>query len=101
MADILYREAISGFETPQCVVVEFEAENKKWTDHILKFYIIQNITVTSYHVTTKYSFLLRYMIIPDTLPKLSTCSNQLDGLLIDKPPVVVWTNEITVCHMVR
>jgi len=49
VADVFYEEVICRFGTPDSVVVDRGAENKKWTDLLLKRFNIRKITVTQYH----------------------------------------------------
>jgi hypothetical protein len=48
-ADFLYKEVICWFGTLESLMVEGGAENKKWTDHLLKRYNSRNITVPPYN----------------------------------------------------
>jgi transposase-like protein len=73
VADFFYEEVICRFGTPESVVVDGGAENKKWTDLLLKRYNIRKITVTPYHAAANGVIERGHRPIADALSKLTAC----------------------------
>jgi len=96
VADFFYEQVICPFGTPESVVVDGGAENKKWTDLILKRYNIRNITVTPYHAAANGVIERGHRPITDALSKLTACSDKPKEMWIDHLPAVHWADRITV-----
>jgi hypothetical protein len=96
IADIFYEEVLCRFGTPVSVVLEGGAENKKWTDLLLKRYNIRKITVTPYHAATNGVIERGHRPIADALSKLTACSDEPKEMWINYLPAVLWADRITV-----
>jgi hypothetical protein len=96
VADFFYEEVICRFGTPESVVVDGGAENKKWTDLLLKRYNIRKITVTPYHAAANGVIERGHRPIGDALSKLTACSDEPKEMWIDHLPAVLWADRITV-----
>jgi hypothetical protein len=94
--DFFYEEVICRFGTTESVVVDRWAENKKWTDLILKCYNIRKITITPYHAAADGVIEWGHRLIADALSKLTACSDEAKEILIDHLTAVLWTDRITV-----
>jgi hypothetical protein len=65
------------------VVVDGGAENKKWTDLLLKRYNIRNITITPDHAAANGVIDRGYRPIADALSKLTAGSDEPKDMRID------------------
>ena len=94
VADFFYKEVICSFGTPECVVVEGEAESKKWTDLLCKCYNVQMITVTPYHAAADGVIDPGHRPIADALSKLTGCSYEPKEMWVDHLLAVLWDDRI-------
>jgi len=93
---IIYEEVICRFGTPESVVVDRGAENKKWTDLLLKHYNIWKITITPYDAAADGVIERGHRPIADVVSNLTACSDETKEMWIDHLLAVIWANRITV-----
>ena len=95
VADFFYEEIICRYGMPESVVVDGGAENKKWTDLLLKRYNIRKITITPYHAAANGVVERGHHPIADALSKLTACFGEHKEMWIDHLPAVLWADRIT------
>ena len=83
------------------MVVEGGAENKKWTDLLLKCYNIWRLTVTLYHAAANSVNQQGHRPIADELSNLTACSDEPKKMWIDHLPAVLWADGIIVRRTIR
>jgi len=101
VADFFCEVVISWFRTPDSIVVDGGAENRKSTNLFLKCYNIQKITITPYHAATNGVIEQGHRPIADGLSKLTACSDEPKEMWIDHLPAMLWANSITVRRTIR
>jgi hypothetical protein len=78
------------------VAVHGKADNKNWTDLLLKGYNIRKITVTPYLAAANGAIQRGYRPITDTVSKLTGRSDDANEMWIDYLPAVLWADSITI-----
>jgi len=100
VADVIYKAVIGWVRTPEYMVVDERAANRKWTNFLLlKRYNLRKITETPNHAATKKMIEWGYRQIANALCTLMACTDELTEKWIDHQPAVLWRGRITVRFM--
>ena len=78
------------------MVLHSGAENKKWTNLLLKHYNIWKIAVTPYHAAANAVIEREHRLTADGLSKLTACSDKPKEMSIDHRLAVLWADRITI-----
>jgi len=100
VAAFCYKEVICWFKTQDSVPVDWGAEVINWTDFLLEYNNIWNVTVTIYDATASGIIWWDYRLIAVALFPLMACSNKPKEMSIDNLQAVQWVDCFALRHSI-